>query len=284
MALIQHLKPSHYLIHGHSYGTVVATILSNKIAQTKMPQPEAFILEGVFGHYWDQRKKELGLVSSWKKIFRSLSRNTQALLSKSAQSPLTTRQERWFQAIYQFLYLGKIYFLPYSYDELLKNFAAKVQGLAYPSDLKKLYASINFGGLPSSSKVWNAIACNELFYSGEESLNYAYGKLEYESIRNCPTDRMKPFDSAAWPMQHKTVYFVGENDPSTPLWQGQYHYEHQKENQKTFVIVQDAGHRPFQLNLNDCAAELYSGLFNNLQLSEELKKCAAPVLLLSKNR
>lgn len=284
VALVKHLKPKNYIVHGHSYGTVVATIFSNKIAALNLPQPKAIVLEGVFGKYWDQRKNEFGLVSSWKKIFRSLSIAMQQKLSNHAQSPLTTKEASWFQAIYQFLYLGKIHFLPYSYDELLKNFTAKVEGRSYPEDLKKLYSSINFGGLPSSEKTWEAIACNELFYSGKESLDYSYGQLHYESKRRCLADRLNPYDSAKWQMQHKTIYFVGENDPSTPLWQGEYHFDHQTHKQKQFVRVRDGGHRAFQLNLNDCAADLYGALFNNLELTKELKKCAAPTLLLSKNR
>ena len=284
IALVKHLNPKNYILHGHSYGTVVATIFSSKIAKLNLPQPQAIILEGVFGQYWDQRKNEYGLVSSWKKIFRSLSEQMRAKLSSSEESPLTAKRDSWFQAIYQFLYLGKIYFLPYSYDQLLKNFIAKVEGKSYPDDLKKLYTSINFGGLPSSEKTWDAIACNELFYSGKESLDYSYGQLYHASKRRCQADRLNPYDSSAWQMQHKTVYFVGENDPSTPLWQGQYHYDHQEGKQKTFVKVIDAGHRAFQLNLNDCAADLYTALFNNLEITKELKKCAAPTLLLSNNR
>lgn len=282
--LVRHLNPKNYILHGHSYGTVVATIFSKKIAKLKLPQPNAIVLEGVFGQYWDQRKNEYGLVSSWKKIFHSLSEQMQTKLSRHAESPLAEKQDHWFQAIYQFLYLGKIYFLPYSYDDLLKNFTARTEGRVYPEDLKKLYDSINFGGLPSSEKTWEAIACNELFYSAKESLDYSYGQLFQKSKRRCRADRLNPYDSASWQMKHKTVYFVGENDPSTPLWQGAYHFDRQKENEKLFIRVQGAGHRPFQLNLKDCSSHLYGALFKNLQLREELKKCAAPTLLLSNNR
>ncbi len=162
--LIKHLRPTNYMVHGHSYGTVVATILSTKIARENLPQPQGIFLEGVFGRYWDQRKEELGLTESWKQILLQISPQLQNELATSKENPYGLKSEQWLKGIYQFLYLGKAYFLNYSADDLLKYFSLKQQGQALPGDLQKLYGSINLGSLPSGEKTWEAIACNELFY------------------------------------------------------------------------------------------------------------------------
>lgn len=275
--LIKHLKPTNYIVHGHSYGTVVATILSAKIAQENITQPQSIFLEGVFGRYWDQRKEEFGLTESWNKTFPQFSPQLQNELLKTEQNPYGLKVEQGLKAVYQFLYLGKSYFLNYSPDDLLKYFSLKQQGQSLPSDLKKLYGSINLGSLPSGEKTWAAIACNELFSVDEQALDYSYGKLNSRIVKLCKETRARHYDSADWQIAHPTVYFLGKNDSATPLWQGEYHYENQKKNLKTVFKVPGAGHRPLQLNLNDCIGEIFKAQFKGLSLKAAVKRCAAPV-------
>jgi pimeloyl-ACP methyl ester carboxylesterase len=274
--LIQNLKPKKYMIHGHSFGSVVATILSTKIAEKSVVQPSAIILEGVFGHYWDQRVNTVGLAEAWSKVSKEFSPTLRAKLISTEMNPFGLSNDQWIASIYQLTYLGVPAYLPYSSENILEYFVNSQSGHSLPEDLNRLAQSADYGSLPFGIKPWNAIACNELFYADMDglSLTYSFGQLNSSVTKACSQTVPSPFNAQNWQMKHPTYYFIGQNDPATPSWQGLYHFYSQGNKKKKAFLIEKAGHRPLQLDLRDCMTQIYQAIFSETSMLTALPNCS----------
>jgi len=59
VAIILKLNLKNYIIYGHSYGTVVATLLGQLSSAGIIPKPRAIILSGTLGNYFKNHKEEV---------------------------------------------------------------------------------------------------------------------------------------------------------------------------------------------------------------------------------
>ena len=280
--LVHALKPKHYIVHGLSYGTVVATIFSNLIAAQNEVQPDAIILEGVFGHY-EEASDEHTMFDAWKQIVPQFSSATRALLLSSEQNPYGLDSGSWAMAAYNLAYLGKVAWLPYSFDQLLKIFVDQQRGIQLPSDISSLPELRDDGSLPTGVDTYEAIACNELFYDpgfGILTSSYAHGFFELTGLQECYATSPHHYDSKLWQMRQRTLYIMGADDPATSLTQGLYHFTHQQNTNKAAVIVANGGHPALQIDLHDCMHDIYESAWAGSPISLALKKCSASTAVL----
>jgi hypothetical protein len=69
-------------------------------------------------------------------------------------------------------------------------------------------------------------------------------------------------------------YFVGENDPATPVWMAHRHFNRQNNSQQLLVEVLEAGHNPLLAGLSDCSAKIWNQILRNEgDLSVSLSSC-----------
>jgi pimeloyl-ACP methyl ester carboxylesterase len=280
--LVHQLNPRHYIVHGFSFGTVVATIFSSLIANQAVVPPESIILEGVFGHYQEE-PNENGIFAAWDQIRSRLSPSTRAALLSSEQNPFGLTLDEWFGAVYNLIYFGQVSWLPYSLDQLLNIFVDYENGIPLPFGINSLWADLSDGSLPFSVKTNTAIVCNELFFDPSieiGKLSYAFGVFQSAGSNPCKATHPSHYDSKLWQVHERTLYIMGANDPATPLTQGLYHFDNQQNKDNVAIIVSDAGHPALSIGLRDCMHDIYENAWTGGSISPALKKCAAETTLI----
>ena len=106
------------------------------------------------------------------------------------------------------------------------------------------------------------------------------GELIVAGANACGDHRVvrRRFNAADWPVDTSIVYFQGEHDPATPLWQAHYHFEHQPQAPRYFVRIDRAAHAALSVTLNvrDCPARLWDAITNDLKgLAGATARCDA---------
>lgn len=90
-----------------------------------------------------------------------------------------------------------------------------------------------------------------------------------------------PFDVADYPYSAPTYYFLGEVDPATPLWQGNYHFENNLASPRTLVTVAFGGHAPLHHNFasdsEPCTLHIVESIAHGgTDLDDALASCRRP--------
>lgn len=259
-----------YIIHGHSYGTLLATHLGSILNKFTQIQPTAIILEGtMYGAYKDWSEyiqQRLDVLN--REISNELRSHLSELMGKD-QNVAT--------------FIGTIISNSYSDDgpEETQKIFSKLMSirdqnelkLEFPQDYKMWMTVVNGTTASKPSKtsyVLNAISCKETTAGLNENrfspifdgktLKVVAIKAGYEP---CIDYKHEPYDPGRYQITAPIYYFQGDRDAATPIQGAMKHYLSQKENRKkVFVQLQGRGHSPLHFDLNKCLGRVYSNIFN----------------------
>jgi pimeloyl-ACP methyl ester carboxylesterase len=254
-----------FTVYGHSYGTVLGTVVAH-LAEQRGMTVRSVILEGPVGRSWQGD-------DGW---FDGFAAKWDALRALPEAKPLRRRlgglgftPEQWGEWIYGTLGAGDDDGGP---DPVL------AVGAGPKRALREAIAALGTPPAPSPGEAWATehTLCRELM---EESFVHARlrpdGGLEpfEDGCAAAPLDR--PYDPADWPIRAPIVYLVGDADPVTPWVRARaQHLDAQPESPRTVVTVRGAGHFT-ALQLGDCAAPVFTAAAEGR--APDATACARPI-------
>lgn len=278
--LIKHLRLTNYVVHGLSYGTVVATLLANKLGQIPIAQPHAILLEGTLGRYIDFGLEPHPLDASWRAAMSNFPAGLQDQVNKASNNPFGSTDSSWWAVLENYLYFGEIYWTTPSWtgENLFAQEASLAQGGASDATLDNVYQLRKSTALPRSQLVFQSIICQEIFSTYSWRFSYVGGHFLVSPDPICAGNigSASRYDSAKWQIPQPVIYFGGEYDNKVGLKQTEYHYSHQK-NARLEIQIKGGGHRGLQFNLRDCMVKIVTGLSQPKDLESNLKACKAPM-------
>lgn len=262
VAIIESQKLKNYSLHGSSFGTAVATVVTSKLEKSKSNYlPKSLILEGVVGRAEQEGEQS----SATRKFFDEIKTEAGFCVTcklDSLQGPLSPTQIGNLMETLQSL--GKD-----PATNLVKGASAEQLTEMGKENAKPLG--------PNELRVYNSIACREYFLKGITDTTYSKGELTGPSGGSCKDQkRDHPFDSKAWQVKTKTYYVVGTADNFTPLAQARYHFENQANTNKEVICVPRGGHTPLKYNMPKCAAQVFSKMNSGLDIvASDVANCGA---------
>ncbi len=261
LAIIKSIQPRRYILHGISYGTVVATMAPSMIEKAGLPQPTAVVLEGVMGKVYEPNEYLNGYLQKWKELKKTLPQEiTRQFLGP--QFPLKYSAKQWAAWITAMSIYGETLQGTNLLHENLMLLSPSVD-----EDSRSVLDAqmARSKTLPSAEKtrLYLQIICRELVPDIRDvkyDFDFQNGDIVAIKDRLCkgiPLSR--PYDSAKYQITAPIYYFVGDQDPATPLSQALYHIEKQQ-GSKFITRVSTGGHQVLSFNLMDCANELWQAI------------------------
>lgn len=270
VALVRSLSLNNYILYGISYGTILATVTTVKLREAGLRAPKNVVLEGIFGAGYTATESQGDFENQWKRIKGKLPVDT---VQKLSQSPLPfgLTSKNWGAWIVQFLYHGR----SAKQDNPIPLFLSLLDN---PATMNTLKESVEASPSPlpeDFQNVFNTVACSEIFpYSAAFHLDNGELVNQIDEMDICSTVPKTTFQSKKWEMKVPIYYFVGENDPATPVRMAHLHFNGQKKSRKLLVEVLEAGHNPLMSGLSDCSAAIWSQILRNEKnLSTSLSTC-----------
>jgi len=279
--VIETLDLNNFVIYGHSYGTVMATILAAELERNRPKYiPKAVVLEGVVGHHQGSLRLSMeNHISKWNRM-RSEFPVIYQFFAKGRPNLESLSAEKWGHFLIQ---AGN------KYEEMSQDLLAFIgewedwisYGKKGPSILKieghndreeNVRDSKARGR--DSAMVMSVVGCQELFQDwsplkvelgSNGDLNLFPFDIDGKIPDMCegipPT---KIFDSRDFRIKAPLYYFQGETDPQTTLESARYHERHQTEATSIqFIEVKRGGHNVTDAGapLGQCMDEIWHSIF-----------------------
>jgi len=276
LAIVETLGLDNYMLYGISYGTALATVTASRAEAQGITPPTALVLEGVLGRVFAANDEvEAAFQSEWRLVRDRLPEAVRLQLL-ATPLPLGLSAAEWGAGITTMLSLGTVQPpLPVA-ESLLLSLApeatAEEQQTLHDTVVALAESSIDEFGL----RLHREIACHELTETN-------FGTLALEGGELVPTDLYctsepldRPYAARRWPVSVPIYYFSGSDDPNTPSWQAQVHYDAEVGAKRELVSIIAAGHNPVGLNLTDCAPALWEAMRAGTGFAEAVGTCAWP--------
>jgi pimeloyl-ACP methyl ester carboxylesterase len=268
---------SSYLVYGISYGSMAAENTAHLIEEEGIVPPVAVVVEGVIGRDYESHYMGEDKIALWEKSRPGI---PQAVLNQldTAAAPYGLQPDEWGRALFMVLCGGP--------DIVQLVF----QGLSNPLTQDDIVAQLKtLAALPpldpSVIALYFNIACHEwtdqMSPDGEEDDPlFEHGQLVRNPAIGGGCNGMKltsPFDSAKLQFTSRLYAFVGDNDVSTPPWQGDYLYQNHQGPQMRITTI-GGGHASLSVNQSTCTlAVLQSIAQGGSDLRAVLATCPSPV-------
>lgn len=274
-AVIRREKLGSYILYGASYGTLLATLVAEKLEQDGGPRPRAIVLEGVLGRAFGPDEYFRAPLERWKSVNAQLSPETREELSASTL-PFDAPSTHWAAYIASLLYAGVpaggVKDLAIEQLERLRNPRLR------PFVAKQIEKNASAPD-PDRLRVFREITCREIAPDMRD-LQFDFELVGGEFIPRhtdfCKGIKPGPlFDSAKISLRTPIYYFSGLLDPATPPDQARYHFEHQASAERALITVPNGGHLALSLNLGDCSPALWGAIADHSPLPPALASCLA---------
>jgi pimeloyl-ACP methyl ester carboxylesterase len=282
VAAIGELKLDAYLLHGHSYGTVLATHVADALAKSRLPKPAAVVLEGVLGRAFTEEWMGQSYVDQWNIHKKTLP--PAVLETLRADEPLGIEPKVWGN----FFMMVTSQFGAQATDNALMLLAPDAAGKTDPAKVEQLRQAVTtLGGITPTEGAGHTlqrfVACRELsrdipddnvdviLKDGEIAKSPDAGSLCTGLSMEEPfhvKDHLYPF---------RTYYVLGGNDPATPLWQGKLHFDTLKTADRVEIVVQGSGHVILSGPLKACGPTLMAAAYRGAGFGEALGTCNAAI-------
>jgi len=274
-AVIRKENLKSYILYGASYGTLLATLVAEKLEQDGGPPPRAIVLEGVLGRAFEKDGYLKPTLARWKAVREQLRPETRAELS-SSPLPFGASSLHWAAYISSLLYAG----VPaggtedMAVDQLERLRNPKLRPFV-EKQIERAVAAPD----PDRLRIFREVTCREIAPDMRD-LQFDYelkeGVLIPRETSFCQGIKPGPlYDSAKAKLKSPLYYFSGALDPSTPPSEARYHLEHQPSSSRTLVRVPRGGHLALSLNLSDCAPALWEAIAEGKPLKDLLAGCLA---------
>jgi pimeloyl-ACP methyl ester carboxylesterase len=277
IAAIEKLGLTNYVLHGHSYGTSLATRVAHLLAKRNLPKPKAVLLEGVIARAFDDKWMGQAYVDEWEAYMKELPPEAVSELAKGM--PLGIDGRIWgaaFMVLSSQLgqagtaaFLGKL-----AHDANGKPDLAAREELA--EMVKKLGAIAPTTG--AGHTLQRFVACREISKDIPDDNNDVvldHGKLvkSPEAGTLCTgLDLADKFEVKDHSYPFRTFYFLGERDPATPVWQGKLHFDTLRSADRVELVVAGAGHLILD-SMGSCVPSLIERAAAGSGFSDALGTC-----------
>lgn len=280
-AIVSTLNLKNYILYGHSYGTVLATVTAVHIAQLNLTKPTSVVLEGVVGNaIFDVGGGISPKARVWEEV--KLELLPAARLALAQPKPMGIDETQW--GFFLTAILGA-YGEPYTVG--LLNLMADPNSAQF-QQLKNYILSLS---MPSEKddldrfELWKIVSCREL---AEVMPGYATdvilknGMWAADSADYCSKIKMDtPYLPMAWQIPVPIYYFVGDRDPQTTPEMGISHFNSQFLAPKHLVYVRGGGHSSLEYSLADCSQTVFSAIAELGDLSKKLTSCKSQTRLIN---
>lgn len=259
LAVIQDLQldPEKTIIHGFSYGTVVATKLAHLNQKMGNKAFHSVVLEGVFGRATRGSEYKSAFVSEYQKY---VSEHKNWVPLRWLRELLSTSKQQGLLEITDALVMGGRGKKAKALDEIFyKNesnadtnaptlFSDQMdsnrsdESISEKQNRQTMYAKILCTELQKDDELWR------LDWDAEKGLVLKDETSDHRNLCQSYSFGPKAYDSVHYQLRENLVYIIGENDPATPLTQGLYHYRGQKlSEQKNLFVFRNMGHPIFKV-------------------------------------
>ena len=267
IAAISDLGLDNYILYGHSYGTVLSTVVASRIEEAGLPPPKLIVLEGVLGEAMDS--DDAAYRALWPLVRDALPESVRDQLSREPL-PLGFDALQWGETISTTL----SQFSP----TVLHNLLLGLDEGAEPTQLAETVEAFT-GGTPLwedevTMGLFRPVACGEI---AEDSW-FAYELVDGEiapTINICDdVDLTEPYAAADWPITTPIVYVQGTLDPATVHSSARVHFEAQTGSDRTFVALPEIGHAPLSWALpTACGDTVWNALLDGGDLDAAVGSC-----------
>ncbi len=276
VSLIRKENLKNYYIYGHSYGTVLGTILTSKLNDHKeLMKPKKLILEGVMGSAKTIASDYYGLNEVTNVVIK-YDPDLNYLVQNLDKFPVQFPYDFWGSILGT---SSRIIIYPeenWKIKEIAAEFRSgnsiSVENSEY---LEKSYAFFTSYNLDMNLSLiedytYHSIWCTEFsdFGSNKFLITITDGVLilsEKHKFKNpCATfpSTKNLYDSKDFQLSVPLIYIQGDMDTSTPLASAQYHYKSQLASHNiSFLRIESDGHLPTSNRLQACIENVWEEIF-----------------------
>ena len=272
-----------YIVMGHSYGTMLGTVLTSSINQMpSIEQPDLLVLEGIFSrhlaHGAEYMLNEIDVLrNEMPKHFPAV----KELLFSGVDRPppFDLPFEYWIHVLEGYTRLGVETFvlLNPAFTRFADNYPDSLNDQKIKADLDRDYKDYleYWEDTPPIKRKWirEYAARNYVYYSimckemsrqdvGGFSKKMIDGQLS--AVPNGSADVCDvfpfsdaPYDSKNYPISTPTLYFYGTSDGQTPKSYFVHHYDNSFAS-KEVVSVAGGGHGLFGMDLEVCTSQIWA--------------------------
>lgn len=266
-----------YIIHGHSFGTVTATVLGHKIKKhTSLPMPRKIVLEGVVGYAEEYDDKNPFANFNDEEVAKDLIAQLPLKLREMVNKKINDcHKDKRFYVYYALLELRSKYPSSPQFYEASKKFISEetinecespwgdsLKDFGLESSMspvhRNLYLSFELSNIINLREIYNfkSLPANTKFF------------LELTEEWIFTPDWNKPYDSSNYDLSGiPIVYLQGFNDTQTHLQQATYHFGRQR-GAAEYFIFRALGHNT--LLQTECSQAFFSQVVG---LSKNFEKC-----------
>lgn len=172
MAIVDQFHLKKYVLYGHSYGTVLATVTAHKIEASELPRPLAIVLEGPTGRYLEDSEQ----LAATNRALKNLADNSSSCIVCKLDELKEKYSARTVGGLIEALlaYGGNLNLLERA---LTGNLADQI-----PNYISQMAKPKSTGCL----KLYNSIACDELTTLGMTSAVYSKNDQGVPEINYLP--------------------------------------------------------------------------------------------------
>lgn len=267
IAAITDLGLENYILYGHSYGTVLSTVVASRIEEEGLPPPKLIVLEGVLGEAMDS--DDAAYRALWPLVRDALPEAVREQLS-GEPLPLGFDALQWGEMISTTL----SQFSP----AVLHGLLLGLDEGADPTVLTETVEAFT-GGTPLwddelTMGLFRPVACREIAEDSWFGFELVDGEI-VPTINMCDDiDLAEPYAAADWPITVPIVYVQGTVDPATVHSSARVHFEAQTGSDRTFVALPDVGHAPLSWALpTACGDTVWNAILDGRDLDAAVASC-----------
>lgn len=287
-----------YLIHGQSYGTLVATKLASKISgDSEVAKPKGIILSGVVNEFYEDQLAAYNFqIERALNAFGVREKDKIASGLKNIMKDIFLENENVFAGAMMNALLFNTEATNSPFGVYAPNFKKFLDMLATGNrdETNPLYSQLiafakanatkkfNFSEVKRKNTMAEAIKCTEMSKLGFESdISFNFEKIQFVLLHS---DCEKKGYSVTNPYHSKNYqiidipiyYFQGSIDPATPATDAKAHYVSQQHTAKVYVELTGYSHTNL-IGISNCQAGLWTALSHGPnQLSNVIAKCEDP--------
>jgi pimeloyl-ACP methyl ester carboxylesterase len=235
------------------------------------------ILESVLGRAAKNGEGLQNLNTAWAQVRARLSAPAVATLSAPVlpfadAMPAGEARVRWGNFIKGKLYYG--FYPSTTYPDLPHQLQA-IDGGNTDALKTAVVASVPVGYWD----IFRTINCREIDQMQYDKIALEGGALVKADDGLCGDLHFTtPYDSASEKITMPIVYFTGTVDSVTPVFQARYHFDNHPDADRTLIVVPNAAHESFALQLGQCHAQMWQALFGQASsLKQTLGSCQGVV-------
>ena len=281
LALVRTLRLPAYVLYGVSYGTVHATVMTHIAQSEGIQAPSAIVLEGILGNWWINEREVDDYNREWNTA-KSLLPPGVVSTFQASSSPYGISSSDWMLLLTKTLNAGttrllgnNTYFWLHRLDTADQDEFILVKAL-----IQAEIARIKEGFRSDTARVANILHCTETQHTvyTKDLVNGEIVNTGEDKCAGWHIPFLRPYDSRLYPVVNVPIYyFEGSQDPNTSPANAHYHFEHQTQTDRLYLLVSLGGHTDLSGTLHQmgCTPGIFEAIAmnNGPGLQAALEQC-----------